>query len=105
MTLEDVLTILLDVYEADRDLDPRLVDRKELRSKLSTSLGQTAERPRVLIPFLSRGIFTVCTIDGRIDGIADRKLIDAVANLCDERSVMNFYMKIIIIKLTSRNRK
>ena len=79
MTLEDVLTILLDVYEADRDLDPRLVDRKELRSKLSTSLGQTAERPRVLIPFLSRGIFTVCTIDGRIDGIADRKLIDAVA--------------------------
>jgi hypothetical protein len=101
--LENVLTVLLDVHEADRDLDPRLVDRKEFRSKLSTSLGKTAERPCVLIPFLSRGILPVCTIDGRIDRIADRKLIDAVANLCDERSVMNFYMKIIIIKLTSRN--
>lgn len=92
LMLEDMMTVLLDVSEADRDLDPSLVDRKELRSKLSTSLGQTAERPRVLIPFLSRGMLPVCTIDGRIDRIADRKLIDAVANLCDERSVMNVYL-------------
>ena len=99
------MTVLFDVLEADRDLDPRLVDRKELRPKLSTSLGQTAERPRVLIPFLSRGILPVCTIDGRIDRIAERKLIDAVANLCDERLVMNFYMEKIITKLTCRNRE
>jgi hypothetical protein len=101
--LEDMVTVLLDVSEADRDLDPSLVNGKEFGSKLSTSLRQTAERPRVLIPFLSRGSLPVCTIDGRIDRIVDRKLIDAVANLCDKRSVMNVYIKKIFAKLTSRN--
>jgi hypothetical protein len=90
--LEYMETVLLDIPEADQDLHLSLVDRKELPSKLSASLRQTAERPRVLIQLLSRGSLPVRTIDGRIDRIADRKLIDAVANLCDERSVMNVYL-------------
>lgn len=100
---EYMVTVLFDVFKANRDLDPSLVNGKEFRSKLSTSLRQTAVRPRVLVPFLSRGSFPVFKIDGRIDRIVDRKLIDAVANLLDKWSVMNMYSEAIIAKLTSRN--